>query len=101
MNADKERRQNRRYDLSIPIVIDVPGEARDVAGQTRDIGTAGVYFVTEKKFEVGDQITFILSLPPDITLAGVVRVKGHGIVLRVNTAGGVAVSIQRYEFLPQ
>ena len=49
-----ERRNARRYDLSLPVMIRIPSEAADVRmaglqkGETLDISTRGLYFIIEQ-----------------------------------------------------
>ena len=64
-----ERRTARRYDLTLPIIIRVPPERRNVSkkGTTRDISTCGLYFVIEQDLEVGSDLDITLTLPAELT----------------------------------
>ena len=49
MGGMTERRNARRYDLSLPIIIRIPTERslESQQGKTRDISTRGLYFVVK------------------------------------------------------
>lgn len=53
--------------------------------------------------EQGANVELVLTLPQQITLAGDVRIRCFGNIVRVEQSGGgrgVAAQIDRYEFLP-
>jgi len=64
-----QRRTNRRYDLSLPVVIRVPAERAldSQQGKTRDVSTRGLYFVVDQNMESGSQLDITLTLPAEIT----------------------------------
>ena len=73
------------------------------AERTRDVSFRGVFFHTEHRYEAGEPVEFVLTLPNEVTLAGDVKIRCFGHVVRVQArgpAGGVAARIERYEFLP-
>jgi hypothetical protein len=103
-----ERRTARRYDLSLPVNIRLPinREPRSHNGQTRDISTHGVYFMTQRDLTPGTEIDFTLTLPTEITRGTDVFVRAHGRVIRVDKrveedqdAVGVAAVIERYDII--
>jgi hypothetical protein len=50
----------------------------------------------------GAPIEFVMTLPPEITLADPIRVRCKGKILRVDKASegqGVAVTIEKYDFV--
>lgn len=100
-----EKRSTRRFSLSLPITVKFPESgAPDVAGHTRDVSSRGVFFYIDSELAEGNTIDFVMTLPPEITLSDPVRVHCTGKVVRVNPAGsekGVAVAIEKYEFLHQ
>jgi c-di-GMP-binding flagellar brake protein YcgR len=103
-----ERRLARRYDLSLPVVIQVPvtKEISDHKGQTRDISTRGVYFMMQQDLSPGTELDFTLTLPAEITRGTEVFVRAHGRVVRVDKESvnpqasfGVAAVIERYDII--
>jgi len=102
-----ERRNARRYDLALPIMIRIPSEATDLqSGQTRDISTRGLYFLIEQDLAAGSELDITLTLPAEITRGSEVFVRAAGKVVRVESrteAGsarlGVAAVIERYDIV--
>jgi len=101
-----ERRTNRRYDLSLPVVIRVPAERAldSQQGKTRDVSTRGLYFVVDQNMESGSQLDITLTLPAEITHGSEVLIRALGKVVRVerrmedgNARMGVAAVIERYD----
>ena len=100
-----ERRASRRFIMSLPLTVRSNGPAGTVerSAQTRDISFRGLYFLTEAKYEPGNPIEFVLTLPREITQSGDVNIRCFGQVVRVevnDSKSGVAARIERYEFLP-
>jgi len=100
-----ERRASRRFAMALPLTVHStgPNGTLEQRGQTRDVSFRGLYFLIDAHFEPGAKIEFILTLPKEITLAGDVRIRCFGQVLRVedhNGRRGIAARIERYEFLP-
>ncbi|HLK03180.1 MAG TPA: PilZ domain-containing protein [Candidatus Acidoferrum sp.] len=103
-----ERRNARRYDLSLPVVVRIPTERANgnQAGKTRDISTRGLYFVIDQDLESGSEIDITLTLPAEITHSTEVFVRAIGKVVRVERRGedgelrmGVAAVIERYDII--
>lgn len=103
-----ERRNARRYELSLPILIRVPlqGPATSRSGQTRDISTRGVYFILDNGLATGAELDLTMTLPAEITGGTEVFIRATGKVLRVETRTGdgqprtgVAAVIERYEIV--
>lgn len=108
MGGMTERRNARRYDLSLPIIIRIPAERSldSQQGKTRDISTRGLYFVVEENLEAGSQLDITLTLPAEMTHGSEVFVRALGRVIRVerrmddgNTRMGVAAVIERYDII--
>ena len=104
MNAG-ERRAARRFRLQLPLSIHWTdgagsGEALSVS---KDVSSRGVSFVLPKPIQAGSLVEIVMTLPHEITLAGPVRVRCLGRVLRSrtheNSHYNVAAAIDRYEFL--
>jgi c-di-GMP-binding flagellar brake protein YcgR len=107
-----ERRNARRYDLSLPVMIRIPAEAADVRmaasrkGETLDISTRGMYFIVEQDLRAGSELDITLTLPAEVTHGSEVYVKAAGRVVRVdprsearNMRLGVAAVIERYDIV--
>lgn len=98
-----ERRNARRYDLSLPICVSSEKEAVSHRGQTRDISTAGVYFIIGSHLTAGVALDLTMTIPAEVSGATEVFIRAMGIVARVDkdpTNGdqsvGVAAVIRRY-----
>lgn len=107
-----ERRNARRYDLSLPVMIRIPCEGSDLPmaglqkGETLDISTRGLYFTIEEDLEAGSELDITLTLPSEVTHGSEVFVKAAGKVVRVdprsearNMRLGVAAVIERYDIV--
>jgi hypothetical protein len=107
MKEMAERRNARRYDLLLPVVVRVSAEVRDLQeGETRDISTRGLYFVTEQEVQAGSELDITLTLPAELTRGSDVLVHAAGKVVRVdprtqarNMRLGVAAVIERYDII--
>jgi c-di-GMP-binding flagellar brake protein YcgR len=103
-----ERRNARRYDLSLPVIIRTPieKELSPRNGKTRDISTRGLYFTLDKDLGAGTELDITLTLPSEVTRGSEVFIRAMGKVVRVdkqaeNGSGriGVAAVIERYEIV--
>jgi hypothetical protein len=103
-----ERRNTRRYDLSLPVIIRVPAERTPgrQEGKTRDVSTRGLYFVIEHELQSGSELDITMTLPAEITQGSEVFVRAMGKVVRVerrmedgNARLGVAAVIERYDII--
>jgi c-di-GMP-binding flagellar brake protein YcgR len=112
MQGMSERRNARRYDLALPVMIRVPSDTPDIRmtglqkGETLDISTRGMYFIIEKDLPAGSELDITLTLPAEITHGSEVFVKVAGKVVRVdprsearNMRLGVAAVIERYDIV--
>jgi len=109
MGLMSERRNARRYDLSLPILIRAaaaPGTAETQRGKTRDISTRGLYFVIDQDLRDGSDLDIMLTLPSEMTNGEEVLVKASGKVVRVeermedgSLRRGVAAVIERYDIM--
>src|SRR5215510_1518527 len=100
MGLMSERRNARRYDLSLPVVIRAAAEqgmAETQKGKTRDISTRGLYFVIDQDLRDGSDLDIMLTLPSEMTNGEDVRVEERledGSLRR-----GVAAVIERYDIM--
>jgi hypothetical protein len=100
-----ERRTARRYELSLPVTIRVSIEEEAVSqrGQTRDISTAGVYFIIGNDLTEGVALDLTMTIPAEVTGGTEVFIRAIGNVARVDKHSGnadqpvgVAAVIKRY-----
>jgi hypothetical protein len=100
-----EKRSTRRFSLDLPISVKfLEHDRRDLAGHTRDVSSRGVFIYLDADLTVGSPIEFVMTLPPEITLADPIRVRCTGTVLRVDKTEqeqGVAVAIEKYDFVSE
>jgi hypothetical protein len=107
MGEMTERRNARRYDLSLPVMINNAAEMMGrQSGETRDISTRGLYFMVEQDLQAGSELDITLTLPAEMTHGSEVFVRAAGKVVRVEprTEGGsarvgVAAVIERYDIV--
>lgn len=108
MSLMSERRNARRYDLSLPVIVRIPTEraSGNQNGKTRDISTRGLYFVIDQDLEAGSELDITLTLPAEVTHSAEVFVRAMGKVVRVEQRGedgelrmGVAAVIERYDIM--
>lgn len=99
-----ERRGSRRFIMALPLTLRLhhSSGSREKHAETRDVGFQGLYFWTDADVSEGAAIEFVLTLPKEITLTNDVNIHCVGRVTRVEPHDqnrGVAVRIERYEFL--
>ncbi|MCL6482306.1 MAG: PilZ domain-containing protein [Firmicutes bacterium] len=102
--SETERRAAQRFKLTLPLVVRWQAEpASGVVTETRDVSSRGVYFFVPGTVRKDSPVELILTLPHEITLAGPVRVRCLGRVVRTEVRHGgrvgVVAMIERYEFL--
>lgn len=102
----QEKRAARRFPLRVPVSVNRDGTGPNEAAHLRDVSARGISFYLDSDIEQGTEISFTLTLPPEITLTESIRVQCKGRVVRVENgqADGrvrVAAVIEEYEFLPE
>ena len=100
-----ERRAAQRFPFQLPVTLRLNGEVESV-GLTQDVSARGAFILTEAKVAEAACLEFTLVLPPEVTLTESMRVRCRGKAIRVEGPGlgakfGVAVVVERYEFLPE
>ena len=105
MSTGAERREARRFTMSLPLRVlgGDRGSQPEIETQTRDVSYRGLYFLAENEFAAGNPINFVITLPESYT-GGDVKIRCQGEVVRVDSAEhgrhGVAARIAHYEFVP-
>jgi len=101
----KERRSARRFQMTLPLTVRwaqgaMVGEADTVS---KEVSSRGLYFFLPKGLKQGLVVEIVMTLPHEITLAGPVKVRCLGRVMRTDVNAdngmGVVAAIERYEFL--
>ena len=91
--------------MKLPLNVSLPNGApgSGLATHSEDISSRGVYFFLAKDVKSGSSIEIVMTLPHEVTLAGPVRVRCVGRVMRTEQRSdskiGVVAAIERYEFL--
>lgn len=102
----QDLRATRRFNLRLPVEVKYTADTvKQAKAHTRDVSSRGICFYFDSPLELGSDIEFTLTLPPEITLTESIRVRCKGTVVRVDpspTPGGklgIAATIQHYEFV--
>jgi hypothetical protein len=106
-----EARTGKRFPLELPIKIHRAEEGGQHSGVTGNLSAAGVYIRADASLEVGSNVEFEITLPPEVTGAKEnVVVQCRGRVVRTDEPAeggsptevrGVACVIDSYDFVRQ
>ena len=102
-----EARTGKRFPLELPIKIHQESERGEHSGVTGNLSAAGVYIRADAALDVGSNVEFEITLPPEVTGAKEnVVVKCQGRVVRTDQPAGasqdsrgVACVIDSYDFV--
>jgi hypothetical protein len=102
-----ERRRAVRFNLQLPLIVrwTQGSVVHEITTVSKDVCSCGIYFFLGERIKTGTSVEIVLTLPHEITLAGWLSVRCFGHIQRceLNVAegstAGVAVSIEKYEFL--
>jgi PilZ domain len=103
--GQKERRSTRRFQMRLPLKVRWTGDASvgEASSETKEVSSRGIYFFLPKDLKSGAPLEIVMTLPHEVTLAGPVKVRCLGHVVRTDAERqqdiGVAAAIERYEFL--
>ncbi len=103
--AKKDRRTARRFRMKLPISLTWTTKSGQgqLEAETSEVSSRGVQFTADANVASGTPVEFQMTLPHEVTMAGPVRVRCLGRVVRAEPREeskiGVAVAIERYEFL--
>jgi hypothetical protein len=101
----QERRAMRRFEIRLPALVKLTGNGfQEVVTETQNVSARGIFFYVDRVIPPGSKVEITLTLPAQITLAEVVRVRFTARVLRAESWNGasrtgVAAVIEEYEFL--
>ena len=102
-----EQRRAKRFELELQVeIVRAGSEKVSEIGTTRNISSGGVLFVSTKGMEIGGPVEYVVTLTSGQN--GVVNLRCMGKVLRLEKSVveesleqpvGVAISLERYEFM--
>jgi len=101
----KERRSARRFGLRLPIVVRWRNgrTLAEAITQSKDVSSHGIYFLLPEEVKRGSSLEVVMTLPPELTRVGPVRIRLLGRVQRIErqvpSELGVAAVIERYQFV--
>jgi hypothetical protein len=105
MGSKTDRRSAPRTVTTLPVRLKTANGQPEIAAETRDISTNGVFLYTDSRIAEGANLEMVLILPPEVTAGEKCWVCCQARVLRVETTTsqkfGVAAEIQRMNFLPE
>jgi hypothetical protein len=89
-----------RLPLNVRLQNGAP--SAELSTHSEDVSSRGVYFLVDKDVKNGSSIEIVMTLPHEVTMAGPVRVRCMGRIMRTEQRDakiGVVAAIERYEFL--
>ncbi len=96
-----EQRKNQRFDLRLPLeIIDGATKAKS-KGETRNVSSCGVLFLSKAPVVVGESIEYMITLPKTPGTRSDVRLRCIGKVVRSDQPSRFAATLERYEFVRQ
>ena len=97
------RRKTQRFQIKAPLTLSI-GD-REISGFTRDLSNKGVYFYVGAgdQPQPGEELDFVVELPPEITLSNSCLIRCRGRVARTertpSNETGIAAEILEYRIL--
>lgn len=105
MKSKNDRRSRQRVTTRLPVRVKSGAEGAELAAETRDVSTNGVFLYTKSRMTEGADVELVLILPPELTSGEKCWVCCHARVLRVEHGAGrdfgVAAEIRRMDILPE
>lgn len=65
MSSESDRRARKRVAAAVPVRVRTGASAPEVAAETRDVSTNGVFFYTKSRMVEGAEVELVLILPAD------------------------------------
>jgi len=96
-----ELRKNQRFLLRLPLEIIVGAAKTKTKGETRNVSSCGVLFISKAPVAVGASIEYLITLPKAPGTRAEVRLRCVGKVVRSEEQSRFAATMERYEFLRQ
>jgi hypothetical protein len=105
MKSKIDRRTRQRVVTRVPVRVKSAAGGAELAAETRDVSTNGVFLYTTSRMAEGSDVELVLILPPELTSGEKCWVCCHARVLRVERGTGrefgVAAEIRRMDILPE
>ena len=105
MKSKNDRRSRQRVAARLPVRVKSGAGGSELAAETRDVSTNGVFLYTKSRMTEGSDVELVLILPPELTSGEKCWVCCHARVLRVEHGAGrdfgVAAEIRRMDILPE
>jgi hypothetical protein len=93
-----EQRKNLRFDLKFP--LEILARTNEIAwGETRNLSSSGVLFTSERSFEMGERIEYLVRFPKTRGSQVEVQLRCSGQVLRKEAEFTFAATLEHYRFL--
>lgn len=73
--------------------------ANAVAGETKNVSSAGVLFQADAKLRIGETVEYLITFPAASGRGGTSRLRCIGKVVRFADDAAVAATLERYEFV--
>jgi hypothetical protein len=96
-----EQRKHQRFNLRLPFQIVGSGRSVKTTGETKNMSSAGVLFISQSPVAVGDPIEYLITFPKASGSRSEVRLRCVGKVVREDTELAFAATLERYEFQRQ
>ena len=96
-----EQRKNQRFNLRLPFQIVSSGTNIRTSGETKNVSSSGVLFVSKDRIPIGDPIEYVITFPKPPGSRSEVRLRCVGKVLRQENETAFAATLERYEFVRQ
>ena len=94
-----EQRKHQRFELRLPFEVVRNGSPLTVRGETKNMSSAGVFFIAEGQLPLGESIEYLITLPRTPGMHKDVRLRCVGKILREEYRSAFAATLERYEFL--
>ena len=100
---ESDQRRHQRFDMSLPVTVRRAARL-EIETSTKDISATGIRFTMSKDCQLGSEMEWELTLPPELCKGNNVRIRCRGKVVRVeapNPEGRieVAATIEDYDFV--
>jgi PilZ domain-containing protein len=100
-NTVMEQRKNQRFDLRLPFEIVDGATKTQSRGETRNVSSCGVLFMSKAPVAIGTSIEYLITLPRSPGTRSDVRLRCIGKVVRSEQPSRYAATLERYEFVRQ
>jgi len=94
-----ENRRNQRFELRLPLELVRAGALKKAPGETRNVSSCGVLFMSPAPVEIGESIEYFITFPKAPGAPSEVRLRCVGKVLRGDAEAHFAATLERYEFV--